>query len=123
MFRLASTMNLQDGRASEVATIAEVRSSHHVLRVEHLLSELRYGNGAERVCATAGEGSESDHEEVKTGEGDHVYGKLAQVGVQLARETKTCCDTRHDCGDKVVKVGVRGVGKLESPHADVVESL
>jgi hypothetical protein len=29
--------------------------------------------------ATAGEGSEADHEEVQTGEGDHVDSKLAQI--------------------------------------------
>jgi len=87
------------------------------------LSELRYSDGAESVCTTAGEGSESDHEEVKTGKGDHVDCKLAQVRVQLARETETSSDTRHDCGHEVVEIGVCGVSKLESSHANVIESL
>lgn len=115
--------NLQDGRAGEVATVAEVRSSHHVLGVEHLLGQLRHGDGTEVVGATAGEGSEADHEEMETGEGNHVDGELAEIGVELAGETEGDGNAGHDGGDEVVKIAIRGVGELESPHADVVESL
>jgi hypothetical protein len=69
--------SLQDGRASKITAIAEVRRSHHVLGVEHLLSELRNGNGAERVSTTAGERSEANHEEMKTRERNHVHGEFA----------------------------------------------
>jgi len=75
------------------------------------------------VGTAAGEGSESDHEEVETGEGNHVDGQLPQVRVELTRETQAGSDTRHDGGNEVVQVAVGGVVQLESPHADVVESL
>jgi len=120
---LHGDLTTEDGRAGQVATVAEVRGSHHVLGVEHLLSELRNADSAERVGATAGQGSESDHEEVKTGEGNHVDGQLTQVRVQLTRETQAGGNTGHDGRDEMVQVAVRGVRELESTHADVVESL
>ena len=116
-------MDLQDGRAGEVTTVAEVRSGHHVLGVEHLLGELGDGDGAEGVGATAGQGSETDHEEVETGEGNHVHGELAEIRVELAGEAQRNRDTRHDGRDEVVEVAVRGVRQLQGAHADVVESL
>lgn len=94
------------GRAGQVATVAEVGGSHHVLGVEHLLGELGDGDGTERVGATAGQGSESDHEEMKTGKGHHVDSQLPQVRVKLTGETQAGGDTRHDGGDEVVQVTV-----------------
>lgn len=116
-------LDLQDGRAGQVTTVTEVRSSHHVLGVEHLLGQLGNGDSAERVGTTAGQRSEADHEEVETGEGDHVDGQLAQIRVQLTGETQGGGDTRHDGGDEVVQVTIRRVGQLQGTHADVVESL
>jgi hypothetical protein len=111
------------GRARQIAAVAEVGSSHHVLGVEHLLGELGDADGLEGVGAAAGERSESNHEEMETGEGNHVDGQLPQVRVQLTGETQARGDTGHDGGDEVVQVAVRGVVQLERPHADVVESL
>ena len=64
----ANKVHLQNGRAGQVATVTEVRSSHHVLGVEHLLSELRDGNGTELLAATSSQGGEAGHEEVETRE-------------------------------------------------------
>lgn len=72
---------------------------------------------------TAGQGGEADHEEVQTRERNHVDSQLAEVRVELARETQAGGNTGHDGGDEVVEVTVRGVGQLEGAHADVVESL
>ena len=115
--------NLQDGRAGQVATVAEVRSSHHVLGVEHLLGKLRNADSAERVSAAAGQGSEADHEEVQTREGNHVDSQLAEIGVELTGETEGGGDTGHDSRDQVVQVTVGGGAQLEGAHANVVESL
>ena len=73
--------------------------------------------------ATAGQRSEADHEEVKTREGNHVDGELAKIRVKLTRETQAGGNTGHDGRDEVVQVTVRGVGKLEGLHADVVQGL
>jgi len=87
------------------------------------LGKLRDGDSAEGVCATAGQRSEADHEEMKTRERDHVDGQLAEIRVQLAREAQAGCDAGHDGGYEMVEVTVGGVAELERPHADVVESL
>lgn len=114
---------LQDSTAGEVTAVAEVRSSHHVLGVVHLLGQLGHGDGTEGVGATAGQRSESDHEEVKTGEWNHVDGQLAEIRVKLTRESQAGGDTGHDGGHEMVQVTVGWVGEFESPHADIVESL
>ena len=120
---LHGDLTAEDGGAGEVTSVTEVGGSHHVLRVEHLLGQLGDGDGAVRVTAAAGQRSESDHEEVKTREGNHVDSQLAEVGVELTGETQTGGDTGHDGGNQVVQVTVRGVGQLEGTHADVVQSL
>jgi hypothetical protein len=63
-----------------------VSSGHHILGIEHLLGELRDGDRSVLLRSTSGEGSEPDHEEVQTREGDHVDGELPQVRVELSRE-------------------------------------
>ena len=115
--------HIQDGRAGEVTTVTEVRSSHHVLGVEHLLGQLRNGDGTERVGAAAGQRSEANHEEVETRERNHVDGQLAKIRVELTGETETGGHAGHDSRDQVVQVTVRGVGELEGAHADVIQSL
>lgn len=112
-----------DGGAGQVTAVAEVRSGHHVLRVEDLLSELRYRDSAEAVSATAGKRSETDHEEVQTREWHHVDSELTQVAVELAREAQASGDAGHDGGDEVVQVAVARVVQLQRAHADVVEGL
>ena len=54
----------------EVTTVPGVRSSHHVLGVEHLLSELRDGDSTVLLAATSSERSETSHEEMETREGN-----------------------------------------------------
>jgi len=120
---LHGDLTAEESGAGEVAAVAEVRGSHHVLGVEHLLGQLGNADLAVLVGTTAGQGSEADHEEVQTREGNHVDSQLAKVGVELTGETEGGGDSGHDGGDQVVQVTVRGLGELESTHADVVQSL
>ena len=53
----------------------------------------------------------------------HVDGELAQIGVELAREAKTCGDARHGGADEVVEIAVGGVGELERAEANVVQGF
>lgn len=116
-------LHLQHGGAGEVAAVTEVRSSHHVLGVEHLLGQLGHGDRTEGVSATAGQRGKADHEEVETRERNHVDSQLAEVRVELTGETQAGGDTGHNGGNEVVQVTVGGVGELEGAHADVVQSL
>jgi len=106
LMTISLNSNLQDGRASEVATVAEIGSSHHVLGVEHLLGQFWNGDSTESVSATAGERSESDHEEMETGERNHVDSQLSEIRVELTRESEAGGDTGHDGRDQVVKISV-----------------
>jgi hypothetical protein len=124
----------------EVATVSWVRGSHHVLGVEHLLSQLGDSNSAILLAATSSQRSKANHEEVETREGDQVDSHLAQIRVELTWELETlldtsfpllelciypqaCGDTRHDNGDEVVKIAIGGGGQLEGTEADLIQSL
>lgn len=112
--------NLQDSGAGKVAAVTEVRSSHHVLWVVHLLSQLWNGDSAEGVCTTASQRSESDHEEVETREGNHVHSEFPKVRVELTGEPQARGHTGHDGGDEMVEVAIRRLREFESPHADII---
>merc|ERR1712110_411188 len=83
-----------------------VAGGHHVLGVKHLLGELRYGEGSVALAATGSEWSEAGHEEVETGEGDHVHCQLPKVGVQLAGEPEAGSDPGHCEADEMVQVTI-----------------
>ncbi len=103
--------------------MAWVASSHHVLGVEHLLSELRNSKGAVLLATTAGQWGKARHEEVQTWEWNHVHSQFAEISVKLTRETKASGDTRHGCTNEMVQIAISWVGQLEGTEADVVQSL
>jgi len=103
--------------------VSGIASGHHVLGVEHLLGELRNSEGSVLLGASGGKWREARHEEVKSGEGNHVDGKLSEIGVELTRESKAGGDTGHGDGDEVVQVTVGGGGELEGSEADVVKGF
>ena len=71
--------------------------------------------------STGGEGSESWHEEVETGEGHHVDGQFPQVGVELTGEPEAGGDTGHGGADQMVQVSVCGGGQLQgSVKEDII---
>jgi len=86
----SSTVEQEDGVHRQVAVVARVARSHHVLGVKHLLCEL--GNAQNTVLLRDVRGAE---EEVKAWERNRVHGQLAWIGVQLSRKAQAGGDARH----------------------------
>jgi len=100
-----------------------VCSAHHVLCVETLLGELRYGQSTLLLRSTGGQRGESDHEEVQSGERNQVHSHFAEISVELSRESDASGDTRDGSGDQVVQITIGWGGQLQGSEADVVKSL
>src|SRR4051812_8599887 len=62
----------QRKRTSEVSAVSWICCAHHVLSIEELLCELRYGECSVGLATTRCEWREADHEEVETREGDEI---------------------------------------------------
>ena len=73
--------------------MARVRSTHHILGVEHLAGEFGDGQGAVLLVATRGQWGEPSHKEVESWEGHHVGSNLAKVGVELSWESQGAGDS------------------------------
>ena len=90
----------------EVATMPGVGSGHHVLGIEHLLSELRDGNGVVLLASAGGQGDVAGHEEVEAWEGDRVDGQLPQVRVELTWEAQAGRNTGHEDRHEVAEIAI-----------------
>ena len=113
----------EHGSDSEVPSVTRITSSHHVLCIKHLLGEFRDSECTVLLRASACKGGEPGHEEVESGEGDHVHSQFPQVSIELTRETQAGGDTAHCGRDQMVKVTISWSGKFESAEANVIQGL
>ena len=67
----------------QVSAMMRVACCHHVLVIEHLLSELGHREGAVLLGSATGQRCETWDEEVQARERYHVHGQLSQVCIQL----------------------------------------
>ncbi|VEU45267.1 unnamed protein product [Pseudo-nitzschia multistriata] len=107
--------------ACQVSSVTRIGSTHHILGIECLLSELGHRQDTEPLRAVSSQRSKSDQEEVKTRERNHVNGKLSKIAVQLSGESKRTGSSGDGICDQVVKIAVSGVRKLESTEANVIK--
>jgi hypothetical protein len=103
--------------------VTRISSAHHVLSIELLLSELRNSQSTVLLRATRGERGKSHHEEVETGKGNHVHGKLAEIAVKLTRESETAGGTADSSRHQVVKITIGGSSQFQSTEADIIKSF
>ena len=103
--------------------MTRVTRRHHVLGVEHLLRQLGHRQGSVLLAAARRQRREARHEEVQSRERHHVDGQLAQVGIQLARETQARRDAGHGGRHEVVEVAVCRRAQFQPAETYVVQSL
>ncbi len=67
--------------------------AHHVFGIEHLLGEFRDGKSSVLLGSSGGQGSESSHEEMESGEWNQVDSELSEIGVELTWESEAACNS------------------------------
>merc|ERR1719461_1158249 len=107
----------------EVSTMSWITGGHHVLGVKHLLGKLWNSNSSVLHGTASCQWSKSRHEEVESGEWNHVDRQLPEVSIELTWEPEASGHSRHGQGDQMVEVTIGGGGELQGSEADVIESL
>jgi len=113
----------EHGGCGQISAVTRVRSAHHVLSIEHLLSKLWDGKSTVLLRTAGSQWSESSHEEVETWEWDEVDSEFSEVGVQLTWESEAASDARHSSGNEVVQVTIGWRGELQGSEADIIQSF
>ena len=94
----------------QVSSVSRIARRHHVLRVEHLLSELGHRQRSVLLASSGGERREARHEKVQTWERDHVDRQLSQIGVQLPGESEAGGHPGHRRRHQMIQIPVRRRG-------------
>merc|ERR1719373_1460434 len=83
----------------EISAMSWITGCHHVLGIKHLLSQFWNSESSVLLGTTGSERSKSWHEEVESGEWNHVDRKLPEVSIELTWEPEAGGHSGHGQGD------------------------
>mmetsp|Transcript_54247 Transcript_54247/g.162403 ORF Transcript_54247/g.162403 Transcript_54247/m.162403 type:complete len:268 (+) Transcript_54247:675-1478(+) len=101
--------------------MARICGAHHVLGIKALLGQLGHRQCTVLLRATRSEWCIPHHEEMETGEGNHVNRQLTQVAVELPGETEAACCAANSSCNQVIQITIRGSCELERSEANVIQ--
>merc|ERR1719401_58060 len=103
--------------------MARIGSTHHVLRIEHLLCQLGDRQGAVLLRAAGGQRCKSCHKKVKTREGNQIDGDLTQIAIELTWKAQAGGYSAHCCAHEMVQIAIGGGCQLQGAKANIVQCL
>jgi hypothetical protein len=87
------------------------------------LSKLGDGKSSVLLRTSGGEGSETNHEEMESREGDEVDSKLSKIRVELTGESEAASDTGNGGRNQMVKITISRGSELQGSEADIIKSF
>jgi hypothetical protein len=103
--------------------VSGIGGTHHVLGIEHLLGQFGDGQSSVLLRSSGGQGGETNHEEMESGEGDQVDSQFSQIRVQLTGESQAAGNSGHGGRNQVVQVTIGGGGEFQGSEADIIKSF
>ena len=113
----------EQGWGCQISSVSWVSSAHHVLGIEHLLSEFWDGQSSILLWSSWGKWGESNHEEMESWEWNQVDGQFSQIWVELTWESETTGNTWHSSWDQMVKITIGWGGQLKSSETDIIKGF
>ena len=114
---------LGDGCNGGVASVSRVCQTHHVLRIEHPLRELRHSAREILPRLTRREWSNDRPEEMQPPGKDHIDSDLPQIAIQWPGEASASSDVTRHFNHQMIQVALGQGRERQTMEAQLAESF